>query len=176
MSDHFEVVLYVDGHSPAAAAARRCFERVGARFDGVSFDVCDVSADVERAARDRVVFTPAVVARRNGRVCVTVIGTVYDEPLARALENAGLPLGQASLPDGWERRRRRELDDLHGRVVELERRLKERAQREAAMTLMLEQADLDTASAHLYQAQQATDEASARRAIDAALRVLKRWN
>lgn len=61
-----ELALYVNPRSAACLRVRAAIESVLEAYgsDNVSFEVFDVSRDVERAEQDRVLFTPTLVKRR----------------------------------------------------------------------------------------------------------------
>jgi DNA-binding response OmpR family regulator len=60
-----ELVLYVSPHSLPCRRAVRVMRDLLARYDDrdVRFEVRDVAADPERAAADRILFTPTVIKR-----------------------------------------------------------------------------------------------------------------
>jgi CheY-like chemotaxis protein len=77
-----ELVLYVTADSPASQRARRHLDAALTRFpaEQVHLEVCDVGADAIRGERDRVVFTPTLVARCGG-LATWVLGDLADRDL-----------------------------------------------------------------------------------------------
>jgi CheY-like chemotaxis protein len=61
-----ELVLYISPASVPSVRATLVMERVLRGYDSrhVRLTICDVAADPDQAARDRVVFTPSLVRRR----------------------------------------------------------------------------------------------------------------
>jgi CheY-like chemotaxis protein len=76
------LVLYVSADSPASQRARSHLASALAAFDGgqAQLEVCDVGVDPARAERDRVVFTPSLVARCGG-LATWVLGDLADRTL-----------------------------------------------------------------------------------------------
>lgn len=77
-----DLVLYVSADSPASHRARSHLASTLSGFDAaqVRLEVCDVGEDPERAERDRVVFTPSLVARSGG-LATWVLGDLADRTL-----------------------------------------------------------------------------------------------
>jgi two-component system response regulator GlrR len=77
-----DLVLYVSADSPASQRARSHLASVLSSFDAgqVRLEVCDVGEDAERAERDKVVFTPSLVARCGG-LSTWVLGDLADRTL-----------------------------------------------------------------------------------------------
>jgi DNA-binding response OmpR family regulator len=77
-----ELVLYVSADSPASQRARRHLDSALSQFRAEEFrlEVCDVSQDAARGERDRVVFTPTLVARCGG-LATWVLGDLADRNL-----------------------------------------------------------------------------------------------
>jgi KaiB domain len=83
-----ELVLYVSPASPASARAQRNIHELIARLGAakVDLDVCDVSADAERAEADRILFTPTLVVR--GPLLTWIVGDLTNgEEVLRVLRS-----------------------------------------------------------------------------------------
>ena len=94
MPSHIDLVLYVSSRSRYAYTARRNCQALLARFDTsrVTFEVCDVGEEPDRADADAVFYTPTLV-KRAPLPKTYVMGDLSDGAvLIDVLQSCGLEL------------------------------------------------------------------------------------
>jgi len=87
-----DLVLYISQNSRHTPVAQRNCEALLARFDRrrITVEVCDVSANPERAEEDAVLFTPMLV-KRQPPPRTYVLGDLSNaEPVINMLESCGV--------------------------------------------------------------------------------------
>ncbi|HXD17739.1 MAG TPA: circadian clock KaiB family protein [Vicinamibacterales bacterium] len=87
-----ELVLYVSSISPHSTAALRNLRRAMAQYasSSVRLTVHDLSKDPQRADRDGVHFTPALVAKTSGGPRTWIVGHLGNPQVLQALLDSAL--------------------------------------------------------------------------------------